>query len=162
EVRVMYARVNQMFGDVIKVTPSSKVVGDMALFMVANNLTPDEVVNGDRELAFPESVVEFFEGKLGQPYGGFPEKVQPRVRRGRQPITERPGASLPPVDLEATRQKLRQQVNRDVSDRDLMTYLMYPRVFPEFVTHQGRYSDTSVLPTSVFFYGMQPGEEISV
>jgi pyruvate carboxylase len=162
EVRLMYAEVNTLFGDVVKVTPSSKVVGDMALFMVANSLTPDEVVNGTRELAFPESVVEFFEGKLGQPYGGFPEKLQRRVLRGRTPITERPGAKLAAVDLEAARQKARQQVGRAVSDRDLMAYLLYPRVFPDFAAHQATYSDTSVLPTGVFFYGMQPGEEISV
>jgi len=88
--------------------------------------------------------------------------LQKRVLRGRQPITERPGALLPPVDLEATRQQVQQQVSRPVNDRDLVTYLMYPRVFPDFVAHQGKYSDTSVLPTSVFFYGMAPGEEISV
>jgi pyruvate carboxylase len=162
EVRLIYAEVNKLFGDIIKVTPSSKVVGDMALFMVANNLTPDEVESGDRELAFPESVVEFFQGKLGQPYGGFPEQLRRRVLRGRPPITERPGASLPPVDLAATRRQVQQQVGRPVGERDLMTHLMYPRVFPEFVTHQQKYSDTSVLPTGVFFYGMQPGEEVSV
>ncbi len=158
----MYAAVNKLFGDIIKVTPSSKVVGDMALFLVANQLTPDEVIHGDRELAFPESVVEFFQGKLGQPYGGFPEPLRQRVLRGRPPITERPGASLPPVDLEATRRQVQEQVGRPVNDRDLMTYLMYPRIFPEFVAHQKKFSDTSVLPTGVFFYGLQPGEEVSV
>src|SRR5205085_10285072 len=94
----MYAEVNRMFGDIVKVTPTSKVVGDMALFMVANNLTPEDVTSTKRELAFPESVVEFFEGKLGQPVGGFPPALQQRVLRGRKPLTQRPGASLPPAD----------------------------------------------------------------
>jgi pyruvate carboxylase len=162
EVCRMYAQVNEMFGDIVKVTPTSKVVGDMALFMVANNLTPREVVQGERELALPESVVEFFEGKLGQPVGGFPEALQKRVLRGRQPLTDRPGASLPPADFAVTRKVLHDKFRRTISDHDVMTYLLYPRVFPEFVTHQRKYSDTSVLPTPVFFYGMDPGEEISV
>ena len=92
EVGRMYAEVNQLFGDIVKVTPTSKVVGDMALFMVANNLTPADVLDPKRELAFPESVVEFFEGKLGQPPGGFPPELQARVLRGRKPLTDRPGA----------------------------------------------------------------------
>src|SRR5213078_874907 len=94
----MYAEVNQLFGDLIKVTPTSKVVGDMALFMVGNSLTPKDVLEGQRELAFPESVVEFFEGRLGQPPGGFPKELQKRVLRGRKPSRGRPGANLPPAD----------------------------------------------------------------
>jgi pyruvate carboxylase len=162
EVCRVYAEVNAMFGDIVKVTPTSKVVGDMALFMVANNLTPKQVIEGDRDLAFTESVVEFFEGKLGQPVGGFPEALQKRVLRGRQALRERPGASLPPADFAATRKTLQERLKRSVTDHDVITYLLYPRVFPEFVTHQRKYSDTSVLPTPVFFYGMEPGEEISV
>jgi pyruvate carboxylase len=162
EVCRMYAEVNLLFGDLIKVTPTSKVVGDMALFMVANNLTPRDVLEGDRDLAFPESVVELFEGKLGQPVGGFPEKLQKRVLRGRQPLTDRPGASLPAVDIAATRKMLAERFKRAVSAEDTLSYLLYPRVFPDFVAHQRKYSDTSVLPTPVFFYGMDPGEEISV
>jgi pyruvate carboxylase len=162
EVRRMYAEVNRMFGDVIKVTPTSKVVGDMALFLVGNNLTPEDVLGGQRDLAFPESVVEFFEGRLGQPPGGFPELLQRRVLRGRQPLHDRPGASLPPADFDATRRQLRKQLERSPTDREVVAQLLYPRVFPEFAEHQKRYSDTSVLPTPVFFYGMEPGEEISV
>jgi pyruvate carboxylase len=162
EVCLMYAEVNRLFGDVIKVTPTSKVVGDMALFMVANNLTAEEVLHGQRELAYPESVVEFFAGRLGQPVGGFPEALQRRVLRGRKPLLDRPGASLPPVDFPATRRQLEGKLGRAVSDRDLVTHLLYPRVFPEFVAHQAKYSDTSVLPTPVFFYGMEAGEEVSV
>src|SRR5262249_8027812 len=158
----MYADVNQLFGDIIKVTPTSKVVGDMALFMVANNLTPRDVVEGERELAFPESVVEFFEGRLGQPPGGFPKPLQKRILRGRKPLRGRPGATLPPADFDITRQQLERQLQRSVNDQEVVSYLLYPRVFPEFAAHQAKYSDMSVLPTPVFFHGMQPGEEISV
>jgi pyruvate carboxylase len=162
EVCRMYAEVNRMFGDIIKVTPTSKVVGDMALFMVANNLTPEEVVGGKRELAFPESVVEFFEGRLGQPPGGFPKELQKRVLRGRKPSRGRPGANLPPADFDASRVELEKETRRTPNDQELLSYLLYPRVFPEFAEHQKTYSDTSVLPTPVFFYGMEPGEEVSV
>src|SRR5262249_14284354 len=112
EVCRMYAEVNRMFGDIIKVTPTSKVVGDMALFMVANNLTSEEVVEGKRELAFPESVVEFFEGRLGQPPGGFPKELQKRVLRGRKPSRGRPGANLPPADFDSTRKELEKEIRR--------------------------------------------------
>jgi pyruvate carboxylase len=162
EVCRMYAEVNRMFGDIIKVTPTSKVVGDMALFMVANNLTAEEVVHGERELAFPESVVEFFEGRLGQPPGGFPRELQKRVLRGRKPSRARPGASLPPADFESAKAQLQKEIHRAPSDQEVLSYLLYPRVFPEFAAHQNKYSDTSVLPTPVFFYGMEPGEEVSV
>jgi pyruvate carboxylase len=129
---------------------------------VANNLTARDVLEGSRDLAFPESVVELLEGKLGQPVGGFPAALQKRVLQNRKPLTDRPGASLPAVDLGATRQTLSKQRQRPVSDRELVTYLLYPRVAADFIDHQAHYSDTSVLPTPVFFYGMEPGEEISV
>jgi pyruvate carboxylase len=158
----MYAKVNRMFGDIVKVTPTSKVVGDMALFMVANNLTPAEVVDGPRELAFPESAVEFFEGRLGEPPGGFPAKLQERVLRGRRPIRGRPGASLPPADFQTQRTELELKIGRAANDRELLAYLMYPRVFPDLAKHQAKYSDTSVVPTPVFFHGMQPGEEVGI
>jgi pyruvate carboxylase len=162
EVRRMYAEVNRMFGDIVKVTPTSKVVGDMALFMVANGLTPEDVLEGERELAFPESVVEFFEGKLGQPPGGFPRALQKRILRGRKPLRGRPGATLPPANFDAIRKDLEKDLRRPASERDVLSHTLYPRVFPEFAAHQQQYSDTSVLPTPVFFYGMEPGEEISV
>jgi pyruvate carboxylase len=162
DVVKMYAEVNRMFGDIVKVTPTSKVVGDMAIFMVANNLAPKDVVEGDRELAFPESVVEFFEGRLGQPVGGFPEKLQKRVLKGRKPMTERPGSLLPSADLEAARKKLADTRKHDVDDRELVTHLLYPRVSDDFVAHQKKYSDVGVLPSPAFFLGMDAGEEISV
>jgi pyruvate carboxylase len=162
EVRRMYADVNQLFGDIIKVTPTSKVVGDMALFLVANNLTTKDVLESQRDLAFPESVVELFEGKLGQPAGGFPKVLQKRVLKNRKPLRGRPGASLPSADFEGPAKTLAKQLRRPVTQRDIVTYLLYPRVVTDFIAHQATYSDTSVLPTPVFFYGMEPGEEISV
>ena len=162
EVGRTYAAVNQMFGDIVKVTPSSKVVGDMALFMLANSLTPEQVVDPNRELAFPESVVEFFEGKLGQPPGGFPEALQKKVLRGRVPMTERPGLRLAPIDFASTKTELEKKIQRPADAREVASYLLYPRVFTDFADHVRRYSDTSVIPTDVFFHGMQPGDETSV
>jgi pyruvate carboxylase len=159
EVCEAYAEVNQLFGDIVKVTPSSKVVGDMALFLVANNLTPEDTLDRERELAFPESVVEFFEGRLGQPPGGFPQALQERVLKGRKPQTDRPGANLPPADLEATREKVTALLGYPASDRDVLSYLMYPRVFPDLASHQRSYGDTSVLPTPMFFFGPDPVAE---
>jgi pyruvate carboxylase len=151
-----------MFGDLVKVTPSSKVVGDMTLFMLANNLTAKDVLDPNRELAFPESVVEFFEGKLGQPPGGFPEALQKKALRGRKPLTHRPGVTLPPADFDAIRADLEKKLGRKPTDRDVNSHLMYPKVFADFVEHQRKFSDTSILPTATFFYGMEPGEEVSV
>jgi pyruvate carboxylase len=159
EVCTAYSEVNRLFGDIIKVTPSSKVVGDMALFVVANNLTPEDVLDPERELAFPESVVEFFEGRLGQPPGGFPKKLQERVLKGRKPLTERPGANLAPADLPAARDKATSLLGRPASDRDALSYVLYPRVFPDLAAHERTYSDTSILPTSIFFFGPDPGVE---
>jgi pyruvate carboxylase len=157
----MYAEVNQMFDDIIKVTPTSKVVGDMALFLLANGLSPEDVLEGDRHLAFPESVVEFFEGRLGQPLNGFPKQLQKRVLGRRKALRGRPGASLPSADLAATRSQLDKRLRRPADAHDVVTHLLYPRVFADFVTHQQTYSDTSVLPTPVFFYGMEPGDEVT-
>jgi pyruvate carboxylase len=162
EVCRAYAEVNRMFGDIVKVTPTSKVVGDMALFMVQNNLSAEDVLHGPRDLSFPESVVEFFMGQLGQPVGGFPAELQARVLKGRKPLTERPGASMPPADFEVTRQMLSEQRPRPADDREVVTHLLYPRVHADFLTHLDKYSDVSVLPTSVFFYGMEPGDEVSI
>lgn len=162
EVGRMYAEVNKLFGDIVKVTPTSKVVGDMALFMLANHLTPADVLDPKREIAFPESVVEFFEGKLGQPPGGFPPALQARILRGRKPLTDRAGASLPPADLGRTRAELEEKLGASVTDRDVISYLLYPKVFLEFARSEATYSDLSVLPTPVFFYGMVKGEEVSI
>ncbi len=162
EICLMYTQVNQLFGDIVKVTPTSKVVGDMALFMVANNLSPADVLASNRDLAFPVSVVEFFEGRLGQPVGGFPEALQKRILRGRPAITGRPGASLPPADFDAAGKELEGKMERTPTGRDKVTHLLYPRVYSEFLAHEQTYSDVSVLPTPVFFYGLAPGEELNV
>jgi pyruvate carboxylase len=159
EVCKAYSQVNLLFGDIIKVTPSSKVVGDMALFVVANNLTSEDVLDPERELAFPESVVEFFEGRLGQPPGGFPPALQARVLKGRRPLSERPGANLPPSDVAAAREKASALLGRQAGSRDALSYLLYPRVFPDLAAHERLYSDTSILPTSIFFFGPDPGAE---
>jgi len=159
EVCATYSEVNRLFGDIIKVTPSSKVVGDMALFMVANNLTSEDVLDPARELAFPESVVEFFEGRLGQPPGGFPSVLQKRVLKGRPALTQRPGINLPPVDIEAARKKATALLGRPAGEREALSHLLYPRVFPDLAAHERTYSDTSMLPTSIFFFGPDPGAE---
>lgn len=162
EICRMYATVNQMLGDIVKVTPSSKAVGDMALFMVANNLSVDDVLDEKRDLTFPESIIDLVGGKMGQSPGGFPERLVKRILRDRPAIQGRPGESLPPADFEQVTDKLRQLLKREPARRDVVTWLLYPKVFEEFVDHQQKYSDTSGLPTPVFFYGQQPGEEISV
>ncbi len=159
EVCAAYSQVNRLFGDIIKVTPSSKVVGDMALFLVANNLMPEDLFDEQREFAFPESVVEFFEGRLGQPPGGFPQALQARVLKGRPPLTERPGASLPAADLVAARDKASALLGRPALSREALSFLLYPRVFPDLAAHERTYSDTSILPTSIFFHGPDPGIE---
>ncbi|MGC8638311.1 MAG: pyruvate carboxylase, partial [Isosphaeraceae bacterium] len=157
-----YSEVNLLFGDIVKVTPSSKVVGDMALFLVANNLTTEDAVDPARELAFPGSVVEFFQGRLGQPPGGFPSELQSRVLKGRPALSERPGANLAPADLDAAREKATAFLGYPATLRDALSYVLYPRVFPDLAAHRRTYSDTSVSPTSLFFYGPEPGEEIKV
>lgn len=159
EVCRMYAEVNKLFGDIIKVTPTSKAVGDMALFLVANNLSPEDVLNPDKAIAFPESVVDLMMGKMGWPPGGFPPEIQRRVLGDRKPIEGRPGAVLPPADFEAAADELRALLDREPSRREIVSYLMYPKVFREFAAHQKQFSDTSVLPTVPFFHGMEPGEE---
>ena len=125
-------------------------------------VAPADVLDPKREVAFPESVVEFFEGKLGQPPGGFPAELQARILRGRKPLTDRPGASLPDADFGKARTELETKLGRAPTDDDVISYLLYPKVFLDFAAAQARYSDLSVLPTSVFFHGMQSGEEASI
>lgn len=162
EVGKLYAEVNKLFGDIVKVTPTSKVVGDMTLFMLANNLTPAMVLDPKREIAFPESVVEFFEGKLGQPPYGFPPELQAKILRGKKPLTDRPGVTLPPADFAKARAELEPKLRRPPTDLDVISYLLYPKVFADFAAAQAKFSDLSVLPTSVFFYGMEKGDEVSI
>ncbi len=162
EVKKMYRRVNDLFGDIVKVTPSSKVVGDMALFMVENGLSEDDIyAKGDR-LNFPQSVVEFFEGQIGQPYQGFPEKLQAIILKGKKPLDCRPGELMAPVDFDALRVAVGAIPHRDVTEKDVLSYALYPKVFKEWVGFMQEYGDMSMLDTPTFFYGMLPGEEISV
>lgn len=162
QVAEAYAAVNRQFGDIIKVTPTSKVVGDLALTMVSSGLTEADLLDPKKDVAFPDSVVSFFRGDIGQPPGGFPAALQARVLRGSEPLTERPGAVLPPADLDAKRAEAEALVERPLSETDLASYLMYPKVFADFAKHERVYGDLSVLPTPVFFAGMRPGQEISI
>jgi pyruvate carboxylase len=162
DVAKAYADVNDMFGDIVKVTPTSKVVGDMALTMVTSGLDRATVEDPNVEVAFPASVVSFFRGELGQPYGGFPEALQKKVLAGKPALSGRPGATLPSVDLDFTRAEVEQKSNRRIQETELASYLMYPKVFLDYVEDLRLYGDLSVLPTPAFFYGMVPGQEINV
>ncbi len=164
EIADMYAQVNEIFGDIVKVTPSSKVVGDMALFMVTNGLTAMDVLNPSKKLHFPKSVVEMMQGAIGFPEGGWPKVLQKIIldSASAKAIKGRPGAKLPKADFDKTRKDLEGKVAGDVRDVDVLSYLLYPQVFTDFQKHVRAYDDTSVLPTSAFFYGLQSGEEISV
>ncbi len=162
EVAKTYADVNQMLGDIIKVTPSSKVVGDMALYMVSSGLTNADVLDPDREIAFPESMVSMLRGDIGHPPGGWPQELQRKVLKGAAPITGRPGDFLKPVDFAAERLAAEKTAGRRISDDELASHLMYPDVFATYAEKRRRHSRVDVLPTPVFFYGMKPDEELAV
>jgi pyruvate carboxylase len=157
-----YADVNQLFGDIVKVTPTSKVVGDMALMMVTTGLTAEDVADPDKEIAFPESVVQLFRGELGQPPGGWPEALSRKVLKDEKPFTERLGKVMPPADLAAQKAEAEKLVSRHITEDEFASYLMYPKVFRDYAFMMKKFGDVSVLPTPVFFFGMEPGQEISV
>ncbi|MEQ3451948.1 pyruvate carboxylase [Enterococcus cecorum] len=162
EVKQMYRKVNMMFGDIVKVTPSSKVVGDMALFMVQNQLTEEDLYEKGDTLSFPDSVVSFFEGQLGQPVGGFPEKLQKIILKGRPAITVRPGQLAPAVDFEKVRNELAEKVGFTPKDEQVLSYLMYPQVFLDYCKAYDQFGEVKLLDTPTFFYGMRLGEKINV
>jgi len=162
EVAKVYKDVNDMFGDVVKVTPSSKVVGDMALSMITSGLTKEDVLNPEKEISFPESVVSFFKGMMGQPPGGFPVELQKKILKGEKPITVRPGQLLAPVNMEDARAEAEKLAQRKISDCELASYLMYPDVFIDYTKHRRTYGNVSVLPTLNFFYGMAREKELAV
>ncbi|ONK23922.1 pyruvate carboxylase [Bacillus sp. VT-16-64] len=162
EVKDMYRRVNLMFGDIVKVTPSSKVVGDMALFMVQNDLTEESVLEKGMTIDFPDSVIELFEGYLGQPYGGFPKDLQRVILKKRKPITVRPGELLEDVDFDELKEQLAQEAGGTVSEYDVMAYALYPKVFLEYFQTINQFGNISVIDTPTFFHGMRLGEEIEV
>jgi pyruvate carboxylase len=171
ELKRMYAVVNELLGDIVKVTPSSKVVGDLAIYMMTHNLTPETLLERGAELQFPESVVGFFAGEIGIPPGGFPERLQRAILKERPALTGPAADLMPPVDFEAVRAELAPLVHgggteerrsERVSDRDVLSYLMYPRVFTEFAADRRHYSDFSPVPTDIFFYGLAPGDETEI
>ncbi|OGA88984.1 MAG: pyruvate carboxylase [Burkholderiales bacterium GWA2_64_37] len=165
EVSQAYADVNRLFGDIVKVTPTSKVVGDMALMMVANDLMPSQVADPAHEVAFPESVVSLFKGELGFPPDGFPQELSRKVLKAEPPAAYRPGDHLPSVDLEAARARAAQAGGlqlEELDDRQLASALMYPKVTSDFHRYRKQHGDVSVLPTPTFFYGMKPGDEVAL
>ncbi|MGM0873519.1 MAG: pyruvate carboxylase [Bacillota bacterium] len=162
EVKEMYRRVNDLFGDIVKVTPSSKVVGDMALFMVQNKLNEDDIFERGETLDFPDSVIELFEGYLGQPHGGFPKELQRIILKGRIPLTDRPGERLEPVNFQAMKEELFHSLGRPVTSFEVIANALYPKVFSEYIKTGEAYGDISVLDTPTFLYGMRLGEEIEV
>jgi pyruvate carboxylase len=164
EIARMYAEVNLAFGDIVKVTPSSKVVGDLAVFLVSHDLTVRDLerLEPDHNLTLPNSVVEMLSGSLGEPEGGWPERIQRIVLKGAKPRVGRPGEFLEPVDLKATQAAAEKKLGHRISRTDLMSYLMYPEVFVKFAKARSAYSDVDVLPTPEFFYGLEKGQETSI
>jgi len=162
EVKAMYTTVNRMFGDIVKVTPSSKVVGDMALFMVQNGLTEENIFEKGARLDFPDSVIQFFQGYIGQPPGGFPKELQALILKGRDYFTTRPGELLAPVNFTKVKEELESKIGREASDLDVLSYIMYPQVFLQYDQRLKEYGDLSFLNTATFFYGLRPGEETAV
>ncbi len=162
EIKRTYAEVNQLFGDIVKVTPSSKVVGDMTLFLLTRGIKTADVLNLAPGMSFPASVVDMLAGGLGQPPGGWPKQLQKVVLGKRQPLRGRPGAKLAAVDLEREKAALHEKHRKEITDADLYCHLMYPEVYAEFAKFQRTYEDVSPLPTSAFLYGLTPGEEISI
>ncbi|GLK69320.1 pyruvate carboxylase [Hansschlegelia plantiphila] len=162
EVAKTYRDVNDMFGDIVKVTPTSKVVGDMALVMVSAGLTRAEVEDPKVDVSFPESVIQLMKGELSQPPGGFPDRIRSKVLKGEQPLTERAGSLMPPADFAEIRKEAAAKIDRELSDTELASYLMYPKVFTEFAIAEKKYGPVSTLPTPIFFYGLPAGEETAV
>ena len=162
EVARAYHDANLMFGDIVKVTPSSKVVGDMALMMVSQDLTVSDVENPARDIAFPDSVVSMLRGDLGQAPGGWPQGLQKKALKGEAPISVRPGSLLAPADLAKDRAAIEEKLERQLSDQEFASWLMYPKVFSDFAAAQAEYGPVSVLPTPSYFYGMQAEEEVFV
>lgn len=157
-----YADANQLLGDIVKVTPTSKAVGDLALFMVANQMSAEDVVTGKRELAYPGSVLDLVGGMMGQPPGGFPDNVKKNILKNNPEVLDRPGETLPPIDFDAIAEQLKPKLGRDATMRDSVTSALYPKVFDEFVSHVRSYGDVSLLPSPIFFFGPAIGEEFSI
>lgn len=162
EVKENYKVVNDMVGDIVKVTPSSKMVGDFAIFMVQNNLTPENIHEKAAHLAFPDSVVSYFKGMMGQPSGGFPEELQKIVLKGEEPITCRPGELLPDEDFDKVEKYLREELEIEPDKRDILSYALYPDVFEEYVKYRKEVGDFTRMGSDVFFHGLYEGETCEV
>ncbi len=160
EIKKTYREVNEMFGDIVKVTPSSKIVGDMALFMVSNGLTKEDIYSKGETLAFPESVVSFFKGEIGQPVGGFDPKLQKIILKDIKPFTERPNEHLKPIDFEKEFELFKEKFDEHVKYTDLLSYLLYPKVFEEYHHKSIAYGSVRKIPTPQFFYGLKQDEEV--
>jgi len=162
QIKEMYATVNRMFGDIVKVTPSSKVVGDMAQFMVANSLTEQDIFEKGAQISFPESVRQFFMGEIGQPEGGFPQELQRIVLKDKQPFTDRPNKHLPPIDFDKDLATFYEKYGGDLAVCDFLSYSFYPKVFEEYIQFHREYGDVDAVPTPLFLYGMKVGEDTTV
>lgn len=161
EIKEAYKEVNELFGNIVKVTPSSKVVGDLAMYMVANGLSAADVINGKRNISFPESTKKFMRGELGQPYQGFPKKLQKKVLGKEKPMTVRANAQLEPIDFDKGFNDFKERWGTGITFLDYLSYLLYPKVFENFQKHREVYGDVQVIPTIPFFYGMKEGQEIT-
>ncbi len=162
EVKEMYRTVNRMLGDIVKVTPSSKVVGDMAIFMVQNGLTPENIYEKAADIDFPDSAVSYFEGMMGQPEGGFPEKLQKLVLRGRTPVTVRPGSLLPDEDFDAIREKLQKEYGLEGNEQELLSYAIYPKVFEDYITSLEKDGSFRLMGSDIFFHGLAEDETCEI
>ncbi len=162
EIKERYADVNEMFGDIVKVTPSSKVVGDMAQYMVANNISKEDIFTRGEQISFPESVVSYFMGEIGQPEGGFPAELQRIILKGKEPLTERPGKYLAPLDLEEDYREFKKQFGEDLPYTTYLSYKFYPKVTEEYLKMYRKYGSVDVVPTRFFFYGMRPGQDTTI
>ncbi|MBA2746143.1 MAG: pyruvate carboxylase, partial [Flavisolibacter sp.] len=162
DIKKAYREVNQMFGDLVKVTPSSKVVGDMALFMVSSKLTKDDIQNNGSSISFPESVVSLFKGDIGQPVGGFDPALQKTILKDIQPYTERPNEHLQPIDFDQEFEKFKLKFDDTLSFTDLLSYLLYPKVFEEYYNMKSAYGEVWHIPTLNFFYGLRNDEEVMI
>ncbi|MBQ9060484.1 MAG: pyruvate carboxylase, partial [Firmicutes bacterium] len=162
EVKDMYKTVNEMLGDIVKVTPSSKAVGDMAIFMVQNDLTPDNIYDKAKDIDFPDSIVSFFEGMMGQPVGGFPDKLQKLVLHGKEPITCRPGELLPDEDFDGIKQMLREKHGLEGTEQEALSYALYPKVFEDYLDSLKKKGNFRLMGSDIFFHGLREGETCEV
>jgi pyruvate carboxylase len=161
-IKENYVVVNELFGDIVKVTPSSKVVGDMALFMTSNNLSATDILDKGDTLSFPDSVKQLFKGDLGQPFGGFPKDIQKIILKDVEPYTEKPNAHIEPIDLDAEFKLFKEKFDESLSFEDYLSYVMYPKVFQEFYQFKKHFGPVEKLPTPSFYFSMKPNEEILV